>query len=136
MISEYLSGLAVFITAVVGFFAYRANRTSSQNQSIVSGTDAAIKGLDILAQQHSKEIARLEANLANCLKDKEIFGQTIANLQGQIEILKKTAMGTGKAVQDTADSNARIETLLRDSANQTIDTQNVKKQVVVTRDKK
>lgn len=90
-----ISALAVFITSVVGVFAFLANKKASENQLSMSGTNTAISGLEVLAKQHALEIKRIndahnayviecEVIKADCLKQ-------ISKHEGQIDVLKNSS---------------------------------------------
>lgn len=130
-----LVAIAALITASVGFLAHRSNKKVGENKTTLDGANTAITGLDILAKQHSAELARISINhgayFAQCELDKKNFAQVIAKHEGQIDVLKSIPLvnidatfqrigefneKVAKSVESLSNTSEKILTSLEQSA--------------------
>ncbi|HEY8740936.1 MAG TPA: hypothetical protein VIN56_10130 [Candidatus Dormibacteraeota bacterium] len=86
---SWVAGGAMLITAIVGVFGFRLSRKAEAVKESVGGANTAIHGLEILAQQHAKEIARLEQRHETCEGENAALRQTLARMEGQIGVLDR-----------------------------------------------
>ena len=116
IISGFLGLTGIIGAAFVGLRQTKITAKSADQQTNISGVNAAITGLDTLAKQHSAEIERVTSAhneyVKKCDMDRMNFASEIGKQAGQIEVLKSIPLVN---IDTTLQEIAKFNKVLADS---------------------